>query len=151
MQIRTMPKKPAEISESDYFICENQGDLFQLAESMEFDEDDFIRQYMNSRFCNKEMDTPYSYFQMADPEDAMDYILKEIKPEHNNRHYDRNKIYWIGYMYRYLHIRFGINSSVIYQILPLKDMLVYYIGMHTQDDEYFIDIIKDKFKQEGYE
>lgn len=128
-----------------YFNCENQEKLFELSQNMGFDDDDFIQKYMESDFCKRELDQLYSYFQMAEPEDIMDYALKEIKPKRNIRHYNRNAIKWTGYMYRYLHLRLAVNSAVIYRTLPLKDMLVYYVGMHTQSDEYFIDIIKDKF------
>jgi hypothetical protein len=84
---------------------------------------------------------------MADPEDSMDYITKEIQPTQNTQHYDKATMEWIGYMYRYLHIRLGISSNVIYKTLSLKNMLALYVGMHTQDDEYFLDVIKDKFKE----
>lgn len=84
---------------------------------------------------------------MADPEDVMDETLRFITPKKNAQHYDSNAINWIGYMYRYLHLRLAIPSAVIYDILPLKDMLVSYVGMHTQDDEYFVDVIKDKFER----
>lgn len=141
---RPKPIPFEHISENEYFICENQGDLFNLAQKMGFDDDDFIKEYMNSVFCQREMDAPYSVFQMGEPEDVMDYTLKEITPRKNLQHYNTNAIQWIGYMYRYMHIRTGIDSSVLYEKLPLKDMLAYYIGMHTQDDEYFLDILKEQ-------
>jgi hypothetical protein len=137
-----------ELIGCDYFICETQGLIFSLAIKMGFDDDDFIQKYMNSRFCTVEMDAPYDYFQMAEPEDSMDYILKEIKPEQNTQHYDEDAIKWIGYMYRYMHIRLGTGSDTLYRLLPLKDMLVYYVGMHTQDDEYFLDVMQERFGEE---
>ena len=133
--------------EVGYDICETQEKIFSLAMDMGFDDENFISKYMNSQFCNREMDALYSWFQMADPEDSMDYILKEIEPQKNYRHHDEYAIQWTGWMYRYLHLRLKVSSREIYAILPLKDMLVYYIGMHTQDDEYFVDVIKEKFER----
>lgn len=132
-----------------YYICEIQGRLFKLAQTMDFDDDDFIQKFMHSDFCKRALDQLYSPYQMADPEDVMDETLRFITPKKNAQHYDSNTIDWIGYMYRYLHLRLAIPSAVIYDTLPLKDMLVSYVGMHTQDDEYFVDVIKDKFKRES--
>ena len=144
MEITPKPLAFEDITETEYFICNTQGKLFLLAGEMGFDEDSFIKAYMESDFCRREMDALYSVFQMADPEDIMDYVLKEIHPEKNSRTYGPDRINWTGYMYRYLKLRLGISSAGIYRVIPLKDMLVYYVGMHTQDDEYFLDVIKDK-------
>ena len=133
---------------TDYFICENQELLFANAQKLNFDDNEFVEKYMNSRLCNKEMDTPYSYFHYSEPEDIMDYLLKEIQVKTNTKHYDANAMRWVGYMYRYIYLKTKIPSSVIYAKLPLKDMLVYYVGMHTQDNDYFLDVIKDKLRKD---
>lgn len=145
MTLQPIPFK--EFYDFHYFICENQEKLFELAQNMNFDDDDFIKKYMNSDICKKALDQLYSPLQMAEPEDIMDYILEQITPKKNNQHYDTDAIKWTGYMYRYLHLRLAIPSTIIYKTLPLKDMLVYYVGMHTQDYEYFIDVIKSKFER----
>jgi hypothetical protein len=138
------PKSFEVWSGVDTFICETQGLIFTLAIDMGFDDDDFVEKYMNSRFCNVEMDALYSYFQMAEPEDSMDYVLKEVQPTKNSKHYDGDAMYWVGYMYRYIHLRLGISSDTIYRSLPLKDMLIFYVGMHTQDEEFFLDVIQEE-------
>ena len=124
-----------------YDICETQSEIFQLAMDMNLDDDDFIKEYMNSDFCKREMDALYSWFHLADPKDSMDYILREIKPKKNNLHYDPDAIEWIGWMYKYLQLRFEISSREIYTRLPLKIMLGYYPGMHTQAEEFFVDVL----------
>ena len=65
----------------------------------------------------------------------------EIKPKKNNLHYDPDAIEWIGWMYKYLQLRFEISSREIYTRLPLKIMLGYYPGMHTQAEEFFVDVL----------
>lgn len=131
----------------DYFNCDNQGFVFELAQKIGYDINDFVDKFMTSDFCARELDALYSWFQTSEPEDIMDYVLKEIEPEYSSETYSNDKLHWIGYMYRYINLRFGINSSEIYKVLPMKDMLVLYVGMHTQDDEYFIDVISDKFRR----
>lgn len=143
------PTPSEKFSEVQYYICETQGLLFKLAQTMDFDDDDFIQKFMHSDLCKRALDQLYSPWQMADPEDMMDETLRFITPKKNTQHYDSNAVNWIGYMYRYLHLRLAIPSAVIYDILPLQDMLVSYVGMHTQDDEYFVDVIKDKLERKS--
>lgn len=135
-----------EIRSYDLYSCRIQGELFVLVQDMQYDEADFIKRYMTSRFCNKEMDALYSYFQTADAEDSMDYVQKEFTLVKSDNHYDRNAVFWIGYMYRYLHLRTGFSSEYIYSKIPFCDMLVMYVGMSTQDDEYFLDVIREKLE-----
>lgn len=126
-------------------ICKTQQNIFLLAMDKNFDDEDFARKYMNSEFCSREMDALYSFFHMTNTAYIMSVLLDEIHPEKNNLHYDYNAIEWIGWMYKYLQLRLEIPSKEIYAVLPLKTMLGYYPGMHTQDEEYFVNIIKEQF------
>lgn len=142
----TQLKSPKDMScglDVGYDICKMQQKLFMLAMEMDFDDDDFIQKYMNSDFCSREMDALYSFFHMTDPKYTMAVILDEIHPQKSDMHYDFNAIEWIGWMYKYLQLRFEIPSKQIYKILPLNKMLGYYPGMHTQDAEYFVDRIRE--------
>lgn len=127
-----------------YDMCDTQELIFKLAMEMDLDDEDFIDKYMTSKFCNQNMDALYSFFQTAEPEYCMDYILDEIHPKKSTRHYDPSAIEWIGWMYRYLHLELNIPSREIYAMLPLKTMIMYYPGMHTQDEDYFVDVIREK-------
>lgn len=130
-----------------YEICMAQSRLFVYATDHDYDDDDFIEKYMNSDFCNKKMDAPWSRFQLMNPAYNMSYLLDEINPVKNNMHYDPNAIEWIGWMYRYIQLRFEISSQKIYKTLPLPDMLLYYKSMRTEDAEYFIERIQTKFER----
>lgn len=141
-------KSPKEMTcglDVGYDICKTQQNVFSLAMDMNFDDEDFAKNYMNSEFCQREMDAIYSFFHMTDPNYFMAELLDEIHPKKDNMHYDHNAIEWIGWMYKYLQLRFEIPSKEIYAVLPLQKMLNYYPGMHTQDPEYFIDVVKEKF------
>ena len=127
-------------------ICDTQQEIFMLAFDMGFDNEDFISKYMNSDFCKRHMDTSYSFYQTADPGYCMEYILDEIHPKKNDKHYAPSAIEWIGWTYRYLQIELNMTSKEIYTMLPLKTMLAYYPGMHTQDEDFFVDVIRDKLK-----
>ena len=72
-------------------VCNTQRDIFTLAINMGYDEKDFIQKYMNSKFCNQNMDSTYSFFQTADEGYCMEYILDEIHPQkHTTIQYIRN-------------------------------------------------------------
>ena len=129
-----------------YEICNAQSQLFLYAIRKDYDEEDFIKKYMTSDFCNHKMDASYNRFQLMNPAYIMSYLLDEITPEKNDRHYDENTIEWIGWMYRYTQLRLEIPSKQIYETLPLNDMLCYYKGMRTEDAEYFISHIAKKFR-----
>ena len=60
-------KQPEEMEcglDIGYQICMTQSKLFAYAIEQNYDDDDFIKKYMNSDFCNKEMDALWSRFQL---------------------------------------------------------------------------------------
>ena len=114
---------------------------------MDFDDEDFAEKYMASRFCNIAMDAECSYYQTIWTEECMHRLLQDIEPEKNELHHNPDIMYWIGYMYRYLSMRYGIASRRIYQELPFAKMLTMYEGLHTQSDEYAISVFAKHFPE----
>lgn len=128
-----------------YEICNTQSRLFLYAIRHNYDNNDFIKKYMESQFCNSKMDGLYSRFQLMNAAYIMSYLLDEITPEKSKKHYDEDAIEWIGWMYRYAQLRLKIPSKNIYKTLSLNNMLCYYKRMRTEDAEYFIERIQTKF------
>lgn len=125
-------------------ICETQGDIFKTACLMKLDMDEFVPAYMKSHFCEKNMDVIWSVFQFADAEECLDFIIPEITPPIlDSVKYKPSVLDWIGYVYRQLYFSLGITSREIYEKVSFKDMLVYYPGLHTVDEDMAIDIIKE--------
>ena len=61
--------------------------------------------------------------------------------------YSEDLACWVGSIYRLLHIKTGLPSSVIADRIPFKDMAVAYLGMHTIDDELALDnLIKGRLQ-----
>lgn len=129
-------------------ICQTQGDIFHCANEMYYDMDIFVPHYMNSDFCKRQMDGIYSYFQMADAEDCLDYIFKEIKvPKLREIKYNPNPMNWIGYTYRQLSFVLGKSSAEIYGCIPFEDMIRSY-GLHVVDEDMAAEIIiENKFPE----
>lgn len=147
----TTVKSPEEIAcglDVGYEICNTQSRLFLYAIQKDYDDNDFIKKYMESKFCNQKMDALYSRFQLMNAAYIMSYLFDEITPKKSNLHYDEDAIEWIGWMYRYIQLRLEVPSKEIYKTLPLNDMLCYYKGMRTEDAEYFIEHIQAKLEND---
>ena len=133
-------------------ICETQGDIFRCANEMKYDMESFVPAYMTSEFCKRHMDGIYSYFQMADGEECLDYITNEINvPKLNKVIYPSSIMAWIGFTYRQLAIELKKPSCEIIKKVPFYSMVAYYPGLHTIDEEMSIEIItENKFPEVSY-
>ena len=85
-------------------ICDIQGRLFKLAWKAGYDSEDFMKQFMRSRVA-RDLDSEYNRMQWAGEE----YLLEEFADEcprtiKGNAQYDKEVMYWAGYLYRYWHI-----------------------------------------------
>lgn len=61
--------------------------------------------------------------------------------------YNKEVMYWIGYIYRYWHYYTNEDSREIYKIADAKTMNECWLGFHTLDVEMAIDDLKDIYKQ----
>lgn len=59
--------------------------------------------------------------------------------------YDRETLYWTGYLYRYWHIYKGDSSREIYKQAPAKTMQIVYLMYHTMSPEMAIDRLKESY------
>jgi len=136
-----------KLSSIETAICETQGDLFEFVANLGTDMEWFIPTYMNSDFCNREMDATYSYFQMEHPLEILDFLSKEIgeckiKP---NKYFRLDVAFWLGYTYRQLKIQTGVSSKEIFQTISLEKLCNAYAGLHTVDEEMATDILCENF------
>ena len=61
--------------------------------------------------------------------------------------YDREVMYWAGYVYRYWHYYTNETSREIYQIADAKTMNDCWLGFHTLDVELAIEDLKEIHRQ----
>lgn len=136
------------LSKIQEVICQTQGDIFCCANDLHYDMDTFVPQYMQSKFCELHMDGLYSYFQMADAEECLDYILKEVSVSKLSCiKYDSNAMSWIGYTYRQLFFTLDKFSRDIYDRVPFLEMIRSY-GLHVVDEDMVTEIIiENKFPE----
>ena len=117
-------------------LCDIQGRLFEL-----------IKTFMNSQAAAA-LDDVYDRLQWAGEE----YILEELEDEAKGLEkagiiYNKEVMYWIGYIYRYWHYYTNEDSREIYKIADAKTMNECWLGFHTLDVEMAIDDLKDIYKQ----
>jgi hypothetical protein len=149
------------MTDLEYDICETQGRIYEYAATQGYNLEKFSPLYLQSDFCKRAMDTIYSRFQLEDELECWDFIYPEIKNElsiyEDNKTFDRNVAYWIGFTYRQSYIATGISSSDLSQLLDIKTMCDYYPGLHTIDEDEAMEIInnnlsrkiRNKYEQSG--
>ena len=128
-------------------LCDIQGRLFELALKNDYDCPQFIETFMNSQAAVSQDDT-YDRLQWAGEE----YILEELEDEAKGLKkagtiYDREVMYWAGYVYRYWHYYTNETSREIYQIADAKTMNDCWLGFHTLDVELAIEDLKEIHRQ----
>lgn len=128
-------------------LCDIQGRLFELALKNKYDCPAFIKTFMNSQAAAA-LDDIYDRLQWAGEE----YILEELEDETKGLEkagiiYNKEVMYWIGYIYRYWHYYTNEDSREIYKIADAKTMNECWLGFHTLDVEMAIDDLKDIYKQ----
>ncbi|MCM1143825.1 MAG: hypothetical protein NC318_10290 [Blautia sp.] len=128
-------------------LCDIQGRLFELALKKGYDCPAFIETFMNSKAAAA-LDDVYDRLQWAGEE----YILEELEEEADGLKkagtlYDREVMYWAGYLYRYWHYYTDEYSREIYKIADAKTVNECWRGFHTLDVTMAIDDLKEIYNQ----
>lgn len=141
-----------QLDDVQYDICETQGLIFETiagkysAESFKT----FVKEYMCSEFCRRQMDVSYSRYQMHEPEESLDFVIPEIS-EHaklelsTDSHFPGDTAFWIGFTYRQVSMKTCLPSAEIIKQIPLTKMLAMYPGLHTVDETMALEIIMESF------
>ena len=125
-------------------LCDTQGQLFELAAERGYASETFVKAYMTSAVA-ADMDKEFHHIQWA----GKAYILSRMEDEFSDQLikdgeiYDKEALYWMGYIYRYWHFYTGENSREIYKQAPAKTMNVVYLMYHTMSPEMAIDRLKE--------
>ena len=125
-------------------LCDTQGQLFELAAERGYASEAFVKAYMTSAVA-ADMDKEFHHIQWA----GKAYILSRMEDELADQLvkvgeiYDKEALYWMGYIYRYWHFYTGESSREIYKQAPAKTMNVVYLMYHTMSPEMAIDRLKE--------
>lgn len=149
MKYQELVNDMANLTFQERQLCDIQGRLFELALKNEYDCPEFIKAFMNSQAAAS-LDDTYDRLQWAGEE----YILEELEEEagglkKSDSSYDREAMYWIGYIYRYWHYYTHESSREIYKIADAKTMYECWPGFHTLDVEMAIDDLEEIYRQKN--
>lgn len=125
-------------------LCDIQGRLFEISEGL--GSEDFIRAFMNSHVAAY-LDSSYNKLQWMGEEYLLEELLDETTIPAGGEQYGREKMYWIGYTYRYWHYLTGESSKQIYRQAPARTMKRNYLMFHTLDPELAIEDLKEIHRQ----
>ena len=127
-------------------LCDTQGQLFELAAERGYSSEAFIKAFMTSQ-VSADMDKEFHHVQWA----GKAYILSRMEDEladqltQDGEIYDKETLYWTGYIYRYWNFYTGESSREIYKQAPAKTMKVVYLMYHTMSPEMAIDRLKESY------
>ena len=125
-------------------LCDIQGRLFE--NSTKYGSESFIRDFMTSDMA-AHLDSPYNKYQWMGEEYLLEELSEEKDLDTEGERYNKDVLYWIGYIYRYWAISRNESSKKIVKQAPVKTMKRNYMAFHTLDPELAIDDLKEIHRQ----
>ena len=127
-------------------LCDIQGRLFELSGKKEYDSAVFIKTFMTSDVA-KGLDSKFNRLQWAGEE----YLLAEVEDiaplSKSGKVFDKEILYWSGYLYRFWHYTTGEDSKEIYRQAPAETMKRNWLIFHTFAPEMAIEDLKEIYRQ----
>lgn len=129
-------------------LSDMQGQLFEMSIEKGLDSETFIKAFMLSDIA-KDLDSAFNHMQWAGKEYIMERILDELKDKlkTGGEMYDKETMYWTGYVYRSWHYYTGESSKEIYRQANAKTMRITYFPYHTMSVEMAIDRLKESYNE----
>lgn len=134
-------------------LCDIQAELFlKSVSSLNMSSEIFVRRFMNSKIAI-ELDNK----SFLDDSKTIDNIFFELdlqygKTSYGSLKYDKEIMYWAGYLYRYFCYTYDLSSKQAYKYLPLKYIASTYISYHSLDVSHAIERLLEakniSFKEE---
>lgn len=136
------------MNELELKLCDIQGRLFELSADRKFGSIAFVKEFMASDTA-KALDSTYNRMQWAGEE----YLLEEVADASDHRKlcegevFEKEVLYWMGYVYRYWHYYTGESSAKIYRQASAKTMKRNYLMFHTMDPSLAVEDLKEIYCQ----
>ena len=129
-------------------LCDIQGRLFELSAEKKIPSAAFIKAFMTSDTA-KALDSRYNRMQWMGEEYLLEEVLSSAKDSLSaeGEIYQKDVLYWIGYIYRYWHYYTGESSAKILRQAPAATMKRNYLMFHTMDPVVAIEDLKELKQQ----
>ena len=127
-------------------LCDIQGRLFELSGVKGYDSVAFIKAFMTSETA-KGLDSKYNRLQWAGEEYLLAEVVDSAKLAPGGKIYDKETLFWSGYLYRFWHFATGEDSREIYKQAPAETMNRNWLIFHTLAPEVAIEDLKEIHRQ----
>ena len=114
--------------------CQLQAKIFEASvKQTPYSSPIFIRRFMNSS-VSKTFDEKKYLFLSSSITDVFDTLDEEFgKSSYGKIKYTEDQMFWIGYIYRCIAIKYNLTSKVVFELFNSKDVIKYYNIGHTFD------------------
>ena len=127
-------------------MCDIQGRLFELSGANGYDSVTFIKAFMTSEVA-RGLDSKFNRMQWAGEEYLLAEIADNAELTKGGTVYDKEVLYWAGYLYRFWHFATGEDSKEIYRQAPAETMSRNWLIFHTLAPEVAIGDLKEIYRQ----
>ena len=127
-------------------MCDIQGRLFELSGANGYDSVTFIKAFMTSEVA-KGLDSKFNRMQWAGEEYLLAEIADNAELTKGGAVYDKEVLYWAGYLYRFWHFATGEDSKEIYRQASAETMSRNWLIFHTLAPEAAIEDLKEIYRQ----
>ena len=127
-------------------LCDIQGRLFELSGTKGYDSATFIKAFMASEVA-KGLDSKFNRMQWAGEEYLLAELADNAELTTGGIVYDKEVLYWTGYLYRFWHFTTGESSKEIYRQASAETMSRNWLMFHTLAPEVAIEDLKEIFRQ----
>ena len=134
------------MNELEFKLCDIQGRLFELSGAKGYDSATFIKAFMTSEVA-KGLDSKFNRMQWAGEEYLLAELAETVGLTKNGNVFDREALYWSGYLYRFWHFFTGEDSKEIYKQAPAETMNRNWLIFHTLAPEVAIEDLKEIYRK----
>ena len=127
-------------------LCDIQGRLFELSGAKGYDSATFIKAFMTSETA-KGLDSKYNRLQWAGEEYLLAEVVDSAELTPGGKVYDKETLFWSGYLYRFWHFTTGEDSREIYKQASAETMNRNWLIFHTLAPEVAIEDLKEIHRQ----
>ncbi len=131
-----------KIDKDGLLLCELQAKAFELSqEFLQTSSAIFIRRFMNSEVA-RSIDNGVFLEHIIVEKEILERVNREYGiSNYGTEKYNKNELYWIGYIYRYYVYTHMISSRQAYKIIKPKELRELFLAYHTMDPKTAIERI----------
>lgn len=137
------------LSSLEIKLCQKQAKIFEESiKKTNYSSLIFIRRFMHSSIA-KLFDEELFLFSTISNDDVFDTLDEEFgESTYGKEKYSEDEMFWIGYIYRCICIRYKLTSKAVFRLFNAKEIVKYYYMGHTFD---IVDCAERMMEKIGYD